>query len=64
MQTFKIFYNDGNQKYKGAPSLKVLMFYLSKYDDRIEDIEKIERVPEEKAKKLNTVPSLNKGVKK
>lgn len=53
MQTFKIYYADGNQKYKKATNLKVLLYWLIKNDTEVNDITKIEVIPIEIAKKLN-----------
>ena len=53
MQTFKIFYDDGEQKYKSASNLKILMYWLMRYDEEVNNITKIERIVDDKAKKLN-----------
>lgn len=51
--TFKIFYADGNQKYKKATNLKVLLYWLIKNDAEVNDIIKIEKVPDSVSKILN-----------
>ena len=53
MQTFKIYYADGNQKYKNCSNLKILMYWLMKYDEKVNDIIKIEMMPDNISKKLN-----------
>lgn len=53
MQTFKIYYTDGNQKIKSCSNLKILIYWLMRYDEEVNNIVKIEKVADDNAKKLN-----------
>ena len=43
-KTYRVYYDDGNQKFYGAQNMKVLMYWLIKNDKEAMNITKIEEV--------------------